>query len=419
MNRPQSNDVPPPTALATIDEPHTWMEGLHSEQEQQLRREVRRFAWETLEPERVAMGDAPDCRRLLIEIGARRLIGPMLATTVGGRGLSMTASAIVVEELCRTFPGAAVLASLSGVFVGKPIDRFGSDELRDALLPELISGQRVAALALTEPDAGSDVTRITTRAVRDQSGWRLDGVKHLVSGALESELLLVYAVTDPEARPSHRFTAFVVATRTPGVTVSPMPLGLGLRNVSLGMVRFQQAWIADDAVLGQVGLGMAVMQSGLATERIDIAARALGAATRAYEEARRYAATRIQFDHPIRDFQAVSHRLAEMRVSLDAGRLLLLRATRCYDALAASGVEDPTDACLEEVAIAKLHCAERGHQICDHAVQILAAMGVLQGSVVESMLRDSRIFRIGGGTDEIQRHIIQREEYARLEANSS
>jgi alkylation response protein AidB-like acyl-CoA dehydrogenase len=156
---------------------------------------------------------------------------------------------------------------------------------------------------------------------------------------------------------------------------------------------------------------------GLAAERIDIAARALGCAMRSFEEARAYAGERVQFGKPIRTHQAVSHKISEMRTIIDAGRLLVLRAARLYDeVLAEKGPEEASEACNEESSIAKLFCAENGFRVCDMAMQVFGGLGYEQGTAVEAMFRDARVFRFGGGTDEIQRHIIQRDEYKRLSA---
>jgi alkylation response protein AidB-like acyl-CoA dehydrogenase len=244
----------------------------------------------------------------------------------------------------------------------------------------------------------------------------LNGQKHLTSGATESDFMLVFAVTEPQAPNSERLTAFLVPTKSPGVDASQDEPCMGLRGLSHAYVSFDGVHVDDYMRIGAVGEGHRIMTFAFAAERVDIAARALGCATRAFEEARAYSAHRETFGRAIRSYQAVSHKLADMRATIDATRLLILRAARLYDeVLESHGPEKATEACNEESSIAKLFAAEQSFRVCDQAMQILGGVGYKQGAAVESMLRDSRVFRFGGGTDEINRHVIQRDEYRRLE----
>jgi alkylation response protein AidB-like acyl-CoA dehydrogenase len=180
-------------------------------------------------------------------------------------------------------------------------------------------------------------------------------------------------------------------------------------------VQLDNVRLGPEHLLGQAGEGLRMLEFLLAAERIDIAARAIGNATRAFEEARAYADVRQASGRAIRKFQAVSHKIADMRVTLDAGRLLVLRAARYYDhVLAESGPEVASRVCNEEASIAKLYCPEKSFWVCDQAMQIMGGHGYEQGTAVEAMFRDVRVLRFGGGTDEIQRHIVQRDDYQRF-----
>jgi alkylation response protein AidB-like acyl-CoA dehydrogenase len=311
----------------------------------------------------------------------------------------------------------AALRAVCGNFVAKPLEEFGTKEQIDTWLRPVVSGEFTTALAITEPDAGSDVASIATNAVRDGDRWRLNGVKRHISGATESDFILAYVATNPDAGPHQRLSAFIVPTATPGVDASGREHTMGIRGMSHSRIEFHDVELSDEHLLGAPGDGMRILIFGLAAERIDIASRALGCATRAFEEARAYADVRIQSGRPIRAFQAVSQRLAEMRIILDAGRLLVLRAARLYDTvLAELGPEQASEACNEESSIAKAFCSEQCFHVCDMAMQVFGGLGYEQGTAVEAMFRDSRVFRFGGGTDEINKHIIQRDEYKRLKA---
>jgi alkylation response protein AidB-like acyl-CoA dehydrogenase len=398
-------------------EPHTWFDAFETPDERALRARVREFAWANFEHQRDEVDVKLRCNHLMPLLGEQGLIGTLVAKEYGGEGLGLGPSVVIAQELGAVIPSLAAMRAVCGNFVSKPIEEFGTAEQIDRFLRPIMRGEITTALAISEPGAGSDVGGIAMRAERDGEGWLLNGFKHHISGGSESEFILVYAVTSPEASLSERLTAFIVPTATPGVDASEPEATMGVKGLSHARVRFDDVRIGDDLRLGQVGEGIRIMFFGLAAERIDIAARALGCAMRSFEEARAYAGHRVQFGKPIRTHQAVSHKISEMRTIIDAGRLLVLRAARLYDeVLVAKGPEEASEACNEESSIAKLFCAEHGFRVCDMAMQVFGGLGYEQGTAVEAMFRDSRVFRFGGGTDEIQRHIIQRDEYKRLSA---
>jgi alkylation response protein AidB-like acyl-CoA dehydrogenase len=406
-----------PEVFARAVEPHTWLEGVETPAESALRAEVREFAWTHLESKRNAIDDARRCNTYMPMLAERGYLGTLVAPEHGGAGLGLGASVVIAQELGGVVPSLAAMRAVCGNFVAKPLEEFGSPMQIKEFLAPLMTGEWTTALAISEPEAGSDVSRLATSAVRDGDGWVLNGCKRHISGAAESQFMLVYAVTAPDASPSGRFTAFIVPTDTPGVDASDEEPTMGVRGLSHARVRFDNVRVDDALRLGGVGEALRILFFGLAAERIDISARALGCATRAFEEARGYAAHREQFGKPIRSFQAVSHKIADMRTRIDAGRLLVIRAARLYDqVLASEGPERASELCNAESSIAKLFCAEQGFWVCDQAMQVFGGRGYEHGSVVEVMFRDARVFRFGGGTDEIQRHIIQRDEFARRSA---
>lgn len=399
-------------------EPHTWFEGFETPEERTLRAEARAFAWEHLEALRNEVDAKMSCAHLMPLLGEQGYIGTLVAQEHGGAGLGLGASVMVAQELGAVMPSLAALRAICGNFVSKPIEEFGTPEQQERFLRPVMTGELTTALAISEPSAGSDVGGIQTTADRDGDGWVLNGYKHHISGGAEAGFLLLYAATSPEASLGERLTAFLVPTDLPGVDTSELETTMGLRGLSHARVSLDNVRLDDSCRLGAVGEGIRIMFFGLAAERIDIASRALGCATRAFEEARAYAHERQQFGKPLRALQAVSHKISDMRTTIDAGRLLVLRAARLYDTvLAESGPEEASERCNEESSIAKLFCAENSFRVCDMAMQILGGLGYEQGTAVEMMFRDSRVFRFGGGTDEIQRHIIQRDEYKRFSAS--
>jgi alkylation response protein AidB-like acyl-CoA dehydrogenase len=396
-------------------EPHTNFDAVESEANRALRKRVRDFAWAEFESRRVEIDAKERCHELMPLLAEQGLIGTMIAKDKGGEGLGLEASVAVAQELGGVVPALAAMRAISGVFVGKPLEQFGTADQHDRFLRPLLRGEFTTALAITEPHTGSDVARLTTKATRDAGGgWVLNGAKKHISGSTESEFMLVYAITADSAPITSRMTAFLVPTATDGVSTRPENT-MGVKGLSHSEVDFDNVFVEDANRLGEIGDGMRILYFTLAAERIDIAARALGCATRAYEEARAFSAVRGRAERPIRQFQAISHRIADMRTTIDAGRLLVLRAARLYDqVIATHGAEEANRVCDEESSIAKLFCGKESFLVCDDAMQIFGALGYENGTSVEAMFRDSRVFRFGGGTDEIQRHIIQREEYRAL-----
>ena len=404
----------PQKVYGRASEPHTWFGDFETPAESALRERTRQMAWSELEPLREEIDAKSRCDHLMPLLGEHHLIGTLVPEEDGGEGLGLGMSIAIAQELGGVLPSLAAMRAVCGNFVAKPIVEFGSKEQIDRFIRPMMKGDFTACLAISEPDAGSDVGQIRTRAMRDGASWILNGSKQHISGGTESEFILLYAVTSADAPLSQRLTAFIVPTASEGIDAAQREDTMGIKGMSHARITLSNVQVDDAFRLGEVGDGLRIMFFGLAAERIDIAARALGCAMRSFEEARAYADSRVQFGKAIRTLQAVSHKISEMRVTIDAGRLLVLRAARLYDrVLAEKGPAEASEACNEESSIAKYFCGNRSFQVCDMAMQIFGGLGYERGTVVESMFRDSRVFRFGGGTDEINLHIIQRDEYKR------
>ena len=405
----------PSMTYARPVEPHTWFDCFETAEDRALRAEVRAFVWEQFEGLRDEIDAKGRCDHLMPLLGERGYIGTLVRPEYGGAGLGLGASVLIAEVLGGVIPSLAALRAVSGVFVAKPLEEFGTQEQIDAWLRPILTGEYTTAVAMTEPQSGSDLAAMLCNAVPDGEGWVLNGTKKFISGATESDFILCYVTTNPDAAPHQRLSGFIIPTNHPGVDVSKAAQTMGVKGLSHSWVHLENVRLGPEHLLGQPGEGLRMLEFLLAAERIDIAARALGNGTRAFEEARAYADVRQVSGRPIRKFQAINHRLADMRATIDAGRLLVLRAARYYDqALSEHGAEAASQICNEEASIAKLYCPEKSFWVCDQAMQIMGGHGYEQGTAVEAMFRDVRVLRFGGGTDEIQRHIIQREDYSRF-----
>lgn len=381
------------------------MTELYTSDERAYRDELRAFLDGEIAPHTdVGLIPPGDMRSLMARIAAAGYLGVSLPTDVGGRGLGFFKDALVSIELARHSPSLAAARGINGTFYAVPIARFGTPGQHDRYLRPVLAGEAMGALAITEPGAGSDASAMTTHCRREDGGWVLTGRKHLISNSAVADFFLVYCLTDPDAGARRGMGVCVVPRDAERFSMEPMET-LGLHDLGHAVLTFDDTPLGDDAVIGGPGRGYEILMDHLTSERIDIAARAYGQALRAYEEAVRHSATREQFGRPIRHFEGVSFKIAEMYADLAAIEMLVLHAARLADAGAPA---------VLEAATAKLYATERGFEVCDKALQVMGGLGFSPDSVVGRAFRDIRTLRFGGGTDEIMKHVIQREVYARL-----
>jgi acyl-CoA dehydrogenase len=278
-----------------------------------------------------------------------------------------------------------------------PILLAGTKEQKSRYLPPLAKGTALAAFALTEPNAGSDVSSLETRAVKNGKGYRLKGVKHLISNAGIAQTYVVFASTDPEKK-GKGITAFIVEAGAPGLILrektkllSPHPIGV---------LAFEDCAVPDSQRLGGEGEGLTIALRTLDTLRCTVGAAAVGLAQRALDESIRYSRHRRQFGRALSEFQATQIKLADMATELEASRLLVYRAAWAND-------HGEKDLPLKS-AMAKLFATEAAQRIVDQAVQIHGGAGLVSGNPVERLYRDVRALRIYEGTSEIQKLVIAR-----------
>lgn len=317
---------------------------------------------------------------------------------VGGAGLDTVTWVLYEKELGRA---SYALHSC----VGRPSNILlaGTDEQKERYLYPSVRGERRDCLAMTEPEAGSDLRGMRTRAVRAGDDWLINGTKHFISHAQEADFVILWALTDDSADDTgdgtKAMSTFLVDLDAPGLTVHDGYRNVSHRGYTNAILDFDDCRVPGDALLGEQGKGFDLAGTWLGSTRLQVAANCLGRAERALDLAVRHAADRVQFGRRIGRFQGVSFKLADMAMELRAAELLTLDAAWRLD----RGVGQDAD-----IAMAKLKASEVLALVADEAIQIHGGMGLMDELPLERIWRDARIERIWDGTSEIQRHIISR-----------
>jgi alkylation response protein AidB-like acyl-CoA dehydrogenase len=376
-----------------------------TEEQRMLQDMVRRLAKEKVEPgaaKRDAEGQfAWEMVDLMRENG---LYGIDFPEAYGGSGAGMLALAIAVEELSKVDAACGLLVA-DHELGSLPIMLAGDEEQKQRFLPKLSAGEHLAAFALTEPAAGSDVARLRCRAVKDGASYILNGTKNFITNGGVADIITVYAVTDPEGKPHKNTGVFVVEKDTPGFSVGKKEDKLGIRWSDTVELIFEDCKIPAENLLGQEGEGFHVMMKTLDFSRPAVAAQALGIAAGALEYATAYAKERESFGKPIIRHQGVGFKLAEMAMRTEAARQLLYKTCALYQ-------EQPKDMSrmspelIRMSAMSKCYCGDVAMWVTVEAVQVLGGYGYVKEFPVERMMRDAKITQIYEGTNEIMRLVI-------------
>lgn len=370
-----------------------------SEDQELLRETVRRFA-----EERIAPGEAERDREhrfpeeVVAELGELGLLGMLVPEEHGGAGLDPLAYVVAIEELSRRSPSVGVTVSVTNSVCCWPIARFGSDELKGRVLPELASGEALGAFGLTEPGAGSDAGSLATRAVRDGSDWVLDGEKAWITNAGRARWYVVLARTDPEAG-KRGISAFVVPGDAPGLEVGTTEDKVGLRASLTAPLVFDGCRVPAANLLGEEGQGLKIALATLDHSRLGIAAQAVGMHQRALDLAVAYARDRVQFGVPIARHQAVQFQIAEIATSLAAARALTHHAASLSERSPQAG---------RLASEAKVYASEAANRAVWLAQQIHGGNGFSEEYEIARLYRDVRVTTIYEGTSEMQRLVIAR-----------
>jgi hypothetical protein len=335
---------------------------------------------------------------IIEELGALGFLGATTSTDWGGSGLDAVTYAGLLEEIARGDGSVGTLLSVHNSPTCVLLERFGTDAQRDRWLRPLATGPAVGSFALTEPQAGSDASRLKTRAVRHGDTYVINGAKQFISHAGVPGSTVLFAVTDPDARKSG-ISAFVVDKSTQGYVVARTEEKLGQKASETNALLFEDMEVPVNQRIGAEGEGYRIALSTLESGRIGIAALSVGMARAALEYAIEYARERVAFDKPIIEHQAVGFRLVDAKTKLEASRQLVLHAARLKDA---------GQPALDAACMAKLFASEAAEAICSAAIQTLGGYGYLSDYPVERIYRDVRICQIYEGTSDIQKLILQR-----------
>jgi alkylation response protein AidB-like acyl-CoA dehydrogenase len=341
-----------------------------------------------------ATGEYPwDVRKLFAE---QDILALPFGTEYGGTGTGTLMLQIAVEEIAKACASSALVLMVQELGT-LPIARFGSEELKDRLLPRCASGEWSPAFALSEPEAGSDPASLRTTAVRDGDAWVINGTKNWISNAGIADFYVVFAVTDRENR---RLSAFVVEKDREGFSVGRLEHKLGIKGSPTGSPTFDDVRVPAENLIGTEGKGLSIALATLERTRLGAAAQAVGIAQGATDYANAYAKERIAFGKPINELQAIQFKLADMETRTAAARELL------YKACAMADRSEP--GLGKYTSMAKLFASDAAMWVTIEAIQVLGGYGYVSEYPVERMMRDAKITQIYEGTNEIQRIVIAR-----------
>jgi alkylation response protein AidB-like acyl-CoA dehydrogenase len=367
-----------------------------SDEERMFRDMVRQFAEATLAPKASAMDrDAHFDPVLLPQLFELGLMGVEIPDALGGVGASFFTAVLIVEELSRVDPSVGVVVDVQNTLVNNCFLRFASDALKAKYLPRLAS-DTVGAYALSEAGSGSDAFALKARATPVEDGWRLDGQKLWITNGGEAGVYIIFANANPDA--GYRgITAFIVERDFPGFSVGKKEDKLGIRASSTVELVLDDCRVPEGNVLGEVGKGYKIAIETLNEGRIGIGAQMVGLAQGALDHTVRYVKEREQFGRPIAEFQGVQFQLADMRMRLEAARLLVYNAARLKDA---------GHSFILEAAIAKLYASEVAQSIASRCIDLYGGYGFTKEYPVEKLYRDAKIGTIYEGTSNMQLQTI-------------
>lgn len=339
------------------------------------------------------------------KMGDLGFLGMLIPEEYEGLGMDTSTYLIALEEIAVVDASTAVLMSVHNSLPTQMILRFGSEEQKKRFLPPMARGEVLGAFALSEPEAGSDAAALTTQAVRDGDDWILNGTKSWVTSGSHAGAILTMARTDTQKdrKGARGIGTFIVTPDLPGFHVGKKEDKLGLRSSPTVQLTFDNLRVPAANLLGQPHMGFIYAMQSLENGRLGIAAQAVGIARAALEAATAYAAERHQFNRPIREFQAIQFKLADMATRIAASRTLIHAAARAKDR--GENVKQAT-------SMAKLFASETAMFATNQAVQIFGGYGYVKDYPVERLFRDAKVTEIYEGTSEIQRIVIAREQYS-------
>ena len=370
---------------------------LFTDDHDDLRASIKRFVAAELTPHIDDWEDTGFPDSVFTRLGACGFLGLDKPEEYGGQGGDFLSELILCEELYYGANGG--LAMGVGVQVDMampPILAFGTEEQKQQWAVPAIAGEKLLCLGISEPNAGSDVAAIKTRAVRDGGDWVINGTKTYITNGIRADAIVLVTKTDPDAGHSG-FTLFLVPMDTPGVSRSKRLEKLGMHASDTALITFEDVRVPESMVLGEVGRGFQQIMWELQGERLSGCAGNIAAAQRAFDLTLEYVKTRETFGKPLGRHQALRHRVAEMAIKLEAGRELTYATARRMIA-----GEYP----VREVSMAKVFTCRAANEVADECIQLHGGAGYMREYGIERLWRDIRLSRIGGGTDEIMLEVV-------------
>lgn len=376
------------------------MEYFLNELQETVKKMARTIAEERILPVRAALDEKEEfpwaIMKDLADTDMFRVFIPEEYQGLGGGCLELC---LVVEELSRVCPGVAI--SYAGSLLGSfALLEYGDEEQKRRYLPDIASGKRLAAFAVTETEAGSDIGNIKTTATRTDEGYVINGTKQFITNGGEADLYTIIVLTD-QARGARGASTLLVEKDTPGFSFGRKEKKMGIRASATRELVFEDCLVPAENIIGREGMGFIMTMRLFDFTRPGIAAQAVGIAQGALEAAIDYARKRIQFGHPIISFQAVQHMLANMAIDVEAARALVYAVARAIDN-GAKGFG-------KESAMAKVFASDMAMRVTTDAVQIFGGVGYMRDYPVEKMMRDAKITQIYEGANQVLRNVIARE----------
>jgi len=369
-------------------------------EQQEIKRAVKEFADKEFTPELAIEYDQKEDFPMQLYKKAAQLgfTSMRIPEQYDGQGLGVLEDCIVVEELCRADPGIGVAISLGNLMIPDVLLKHGSEEQKSKYIPPLARGDKIAAAAFTEPDHGSDITRMNSTAVKSGNEWIINGAKEFITNATTADTFILLCQTDPNAQPSHKGQSIFVAEKgTQGLEATKLHGKMGIKPCVTGSLAMSDLKVPETNIVGELGKGFYYTLELFDGTRITVAAQAVGMAQGAFERALNYAKTRKQFGQPIINFQGISFKLAEMAIKIESARLMMYKAAWLYDK------EKPNPV---QTSMAKTYASRVAMEVTDQAIQVFGGYGFLADYHVERYHRCAKITEIYEGTSEIQKLTI-------------